>query len=414
MFLIKIFKFLKGYVIITLRGFFIERFINICTRRNIKLWGIKKSSPSFASAKISAGDFKKIRPVARKTHTKVKIRKKCGLKVFAAKYKKRYALFFGIAFFLISCITLPQFIWVVDIDGCETINEQEVIAVLHEAGVYPGAFKHSLITPQQIRDIMMSRFDNITWAWIYINGSRAVMKIEERSQIPEITDKSQYGNITALKDGVISKITVKEGKAEVIPGNAVMAGDTLIRGDIVTNDGTQRFVRALGEIEAYTYYSETRDTKLYDEIRTPTGKKKNFYTLNAFSKNINLFLSDETDFNEYDTADTVYSLPFNDKYPIPLSLSKTTVSEITVSRLDITEQAAADRMREMIENDISKQLLPQSELISKNTYTEKIDSETIRVHVQMEFKEKIGFYQPVIQHTEEDTPDSGAEIPEAE
>lgn len=395
MFLIKIFKFLKGYVIITLRGFFIERFINICTRRNIKLWDIKKTSPSFAVIKISVSDFKKIRPVARKTHTKIKIRQKCGLKAFVSKYKSRYALFFGIFIFIISCTVLPQFIWAVDIRGCETIDKNEITALLHETGIYPGAFKHSLITQQQIRDIVMSRFDNITWAWIYINGSRAVLEIEERTPVPEITDKTQFGNIIALKDGVVSKIIVKDGVSDIIPGNAVSAGDILINGEITIKDGSKRYVHALGEVEAFTYYNETRDVKLFDELRTPTGRKKTFCTINAFSNKLNLFISPDIPFSEYDSENKTYHLPFNDKYPIPVSLSKKTVSEVTVSRLDISEKTAADRVRESIENDISKKLLPQSELINKNTYTEKIDDETIRVNVQMEFKEKIGSYQPI-------------------
>ncbi|MCH5186740.1 MAG: sporulation protein YqfD, partial [Oscillospiraceae bacterium] len=267
MFLIKIFKFLKGYVIITLRGFFIERFINICTVRNIGLWDIKKSNPSFAVMKISARDFKRIRQVARKTHTVVRIKQKRGLKFFVSGYKKRYALFIGIMLFVFSCAVLPRFIWTVDIEGCETISRDEMSKVLHEAGIYAGVRKSTLKTPQEIRDIVMNRFDNITWAWIYINGSHAVMKIEERAEIPEITDKTQTGDIIALKDGVISKITVKEGKALVFPGNAVMAGDTLIAGNITTKDGTPRSVHALGEAEAFTYYSESRDVKLYEDIR---------------------------------------------------------------------------------------------------------------------------------------------------
>lgn len=407
MFLINFFKFLKGYVIISLRGFFIERFINICTRRNIKLWDIKKSSPSFAVMKISTGDFRRIRPVARKTHTKIKIRKKCGLKAFVSKYRSRYALFLGISVFVISCIIMPQFIWVVDIEGCNTIDEKEVASILRDTGVYPGALKHSLLTQQQIRDIVMSRFDNITWAWIYINGSHAVMKIEERTPVPEITDRNQFGNIVALKDGVISKIIVKEGTAGVIPGSAVSAGDLLISGEAATKDGFIRYVHALGEIEAFTYYNESMDVRLFDEVRAPTGRKKTFCTLNAFSNKLNLFLSPKIPFDEYDAKDTVLHLPFNDKYPIPVSLSKTTVSEVTVFRLAVSEKTASDRAREMIENNISKQLLPMSELIEKNIYTEKISDDIVRVHVQMKFKEKIGSYQPM------DIPSENTEAPEA-
>ncbi|MCH5185748.1 MAG: sporulation protein YqfD, partial [Oscillospiraceae bacterium] len=130
------------------------------------------------------------------------------------------------------------------------------------------------------------------------------------------------------------------------------------------------------------------------DIRTPTGKSKSFYTLCAFSKNINLFPNENIPFGEYDTANTVYTVPELFGYTIPLSLSRTKVGEVTVSRVRITEKNAADRARELIEDDISSRLLPQSELVNKNTYVEKIDDETIRVHVRMEFKELIGMYRP--------------------
>ena len=71
MFFIKLIYFLKGYVIIKVEGFFIERFINICIRRGIALKKITRTGNNTASMQVSFSDFKRIRPVARKADVRI-------------------------------------------------------------------------------------------------------------------------------------------------------------------------------------------------------------------------------------------------------------------------------------------------------------------------------------------------------
>jgi len=93
MFLNKFFHFLRGYVILIVTGFNIERFLYICTKRNIDVWDIDKQENLQISMSIS--DFFKIRSVVRKTKVKVHIKKKMGLPIILKKYKKRYFMFSG-------------------------------------------------------------------------------------------------------------------------------------------------------------------------------------------------------------------------------------------------------------------------------------------------------------------------------
>lgn len=39
---LRLWNYIKGYVIIFVEGYFLEKFVNICTRRQIFLWDIKK------------------------------------------------------------------------------------------------------------------------------------------------------------------------------------------------------------------------------------------------------------------------------------------------------------------------------------------------------------------------------------
>ena len=62
-----LYQYILGTVDITVEGFFIERFINICKAENIILWNSKVEKGTILNAKISKSDFKNIRHIARKT-----------------------------------------------------------------------------------------------------------------------------------------------------------------------------------------------------------------------------------------------------------------------------------------------------------------------------------------------------------
>ena len=44
--------YILGYVNISVEGYFIERFINICISKNILLWNLKRKKSSFLYANI--------------------------------------------------------------------------------------------------------------------------------------------------------------------------------------------------------------------------------------------------------------------------------------------------------------------------------------------------------------------------
>lgn len=60
-------NYIKGCVDIVIEGFYIERFINICTNQNIFLWNLKRDKSTILYARVSIQDFKKLKPICNKT-----------------------------------------------------------------------------------------------------------------------------------------------------------------------------------------------------------------------------------------------------------------------------------------------------------------------------------------------------------
>ena len=85
--------YILGYVNISVEGYFIERFINICISKGILLWNLKRKKSSFLYANIGMKEFKKIKEIAKITKCRVKIERKKGLPFILHRYKKRKLFF---------------------------------------------------------------------------------------------------------------------------------------------------------------------------------------------------------------------------------------------------------------------------------------------------------------------------------
>jgi similar to stage IV sporulation protein len=202
--------YLSGYAVITVEGYFIERFINICIS--------KKSSILFTN--IGIKDFKRIREIAKKTKCRIKIQKKRGLPFLLHRYKKRkiFASFLMIILFII--VALSNFVWNIDIISESNIDKEELLNNLKECGLNIGILKSKVDTKEIINNIRLNR-DDIAWIGIKVKGTNAIVEVVEADKKPEIIDENEYCNIVSEKDGIITKINVQNGTALVKVGDIV-------------------------------------------------------------------------------------------------------------------------------------------------------------------------------------------------
>lgn len=112
----KIFLFyILGYLNIEVEGVFVERFINICKSRGILLWNIKMEKGVLLHTNIGIKDYKNIRTIAKKTNTKVRIKRKCGVPFILNRYKKRKIFIGALAVAIIFISAMANFIWNIEI-----------------------------------------------------------------------------------------------------------------------------------------------------------------------------------------------------------------------------------------------------------------------------------------------------------
>lgn len=86
-----IIQYLQGYLILCVEGDSAERFLNLCSYHKIYIWNVTIHDNVY-ELQIRIKDFRKIRPIARKTHTHVKIKNRFGFPFFIYSHKVRVFL----------------------------------------------------------------------------------------------------------------------------------------------------------------------------------------------------------------------------------------------------------------------------------------------------------------------------------
>lgn len=85
--LLSIIRYIKGYLRIKIIGYSPERFLNLCRHHHIYLWGLTPRMHDYEMF-ISISGFRKLKPILKKTKTKVVILNRYGLPFFNRNIEK--------------------------------------------------------------------------------------------------------------------------------------------------------------------------------------------------------------------------------------------------------------------------------------------------------------------------------------
>ena len=373
MFLKLIYMFLAGFVTIEVEGFFIERFLNICRNKNILLQDLSREMNTYIKVKILKSDFKEIRHIARKTKCKVKIKKKSGIPFVINKYRKRKIFAVAILVIAIFIFIITKFIWNVEIIGNKKIETEEIRKLVAEYGISEGKLKSDINT-QKISNLIRLNRDDIAWIGITLNGTNAIIEIEEVIEKPEIIEKDKVCNIVASEDAIISKIIVQNGTARVSVGDEVKKGDLLVDGIMEGTYTESRKVHAEATILGKIIYEKEKKEAFLQSEKIKTGKEeeKIEICINNFKINFNKGVSK---FEKYDTITTNNKLKIFSDFYFPISLKKHTNLEYEIRQ----KQYSEEELKEKLINSLEMELESEYE-ISK--YEEKYKKKDVYTNIE--------------------------------
>ncbi|MDD3400128.1 MAG: sporulation protein YqfD [Eubacteriales bacterium] len=271
-------KFALGYVILTIRGLSLERFLNLLLQSGVEAWDVQRMGRTQLRLCIPVKDFEKLPLIRRKCRCSIHIERKCGMPFFAARLWKRKVLCMGMfAAFAAICFLSTRVLFVNYMDQ----GAVQLQTALQESGVKVGV---SLSTDwTRLSNMISAQSEGIKWLGISRRGVYLSVETKAADEKPLTVDYSKSAQIIAQKGGMITRVDCFRGQAAVKVGDRVESGDVLISDTVVYKDFPPYYTHARGEVFAAMQYSTsvTAPTSIMELV--PTGRIKRYFriTLNG-------------------------------------------------------------------------------------------------------------------------------------
>lgn len=253
--------------------------MNMCRHHRINLWKIKREEDVIFS--LSAGDFKRIRPMVKKTGVCPHIKDKRGLPFFLWQIRTNWTFYSGFLLFLIWLSILSSFVWEIKFQGQRTYTKETLLKTVNSLDVYRGMKRNRLMCDdieKSIREI----YPDISWVSAEEKGSRLVISIKEAEKEVDREKGGRPCHLVANHDGIVKSISVNRGIAAVKVGQKVKKGQVLISGILpITGDDDTVVekvpVVAKGEVKIYVEQRISEEIPVKIQEKKYSGKKLTKY-----------------------------------------------------------------------------------------------------------------------------------------
>ncbi len=326
--LIKLLKYLRGYVKIRVEGYSPERFLNLCNANQILLWGVENHELTYEMF-VSIKDYKKMRPFARKTRTKIILLEKHGLPFFLHKFRKRKMFFAGMLLCCAMIYGLSLFVWNIHFEGNVTQNNEELLAYMETLGVKHGTLKSNIVC-ETIETKFRSQYPNMLWVSAEMRGTRIIIQIKENTDEDIISKielkETDPASIVTETSGIVKSIIVRQGTPQVTVGDEVQAGQTLVEGYYEIKNDAGEIIRYEGVPADADIFILTTDnysdsfSKEYEQ-KNYTEKKRLGIKLTIFDKIYDF--QPKIPFKTYETVTDFKEIHVTENFYLPFSVEFT-------------------------------------------------------------------------------------------
>ena len=392
--LIKIlFNYIIGYIRISIEGYYIERFINICRNNKIAIWKLKRDKNGKLELNVGIRDLRKLKKILKQTQCKMRILRKRGLPFLFNKYRKRKIFFAFLLLIIILLAITSNFVWNIEVITEDNEPIDNIYQDVVNSGLSIGKLKSQINTKEIINKVRLDR-DDIAWMGIELKGTNAIVKVVKATAKPEIVDESDYCSIVSDKQGIITKINAQNGTIAAKVGDTVNIGTPLINGWMEGKYTGIRYVHAKGEIEAKVWHTKRKIIPYNTTERKETGELEEKYKIkiNNFEINLSKRLSK---FEIYDTIETEKKFKIFSDFYLPISLVKITNKEIQEEQKTYTIEEAKNIGIQELQEELDNEIEDKEKIVNKiiNTY-EKEDG--IEVYITYEVLENIGTNEKIV------------------
>ena len=291
--MIELLKYLKGYLRIKVWGFSPERFMNLCSNKGILLWDIVRDGEVYYMC-INLNGFWALKPIVKKTGTRVAVLERYGLPFFLPKMLRRKVFIAGLILAVFFWIWSSRYVWNIELNGNYQITRDVFDSFLEERSIVIGMNQDELDIRELEKEIRR-QFPQVTWASARLTGTKLIIDIKENDApiITEIHKTTEGTDLISEYGGVVVSMIVRSGVPKVSIGDTVEAGTILVEGKVpIYNDDTTireyHYVDADADI-ILEYTISFQDQLSFDYVKKVfTGREKKSYYLRFGSRQFRL------------------------------------------------------------------------------------------------------------------------------
>lgn len=339
--LISLFRYIQGYLKIRVTGYSPERFLNLCKNKKIAVWGLESRHNAYEMYMKISG-FRKLKPILKKTQTKVTIGERFGLPFFFHKYRKRKLFFVGISLCVLLIYSMTFFIWNIDLQGNQTITNEVLLEYLETQEITHGMAKRKVNCEQIAKDIRKN-FDDIIWVSASLEGTRLHIHVKENMDTfkePELMEEPS--DIVSDKLGIVKSIVTRSGVPQVKAGDEVTEGMVLVSGTVdVLNDAKEvvshRYVVADADIilETATHYQDSLKKQYEKKVYTDKKRQLAFLKIGDYTLQ---FGWQKNKFEHYETQTTETQMKLGENFYLPLFSGSKKIKEYKLEPTEYSKE----------------------------------------------------------------------------
>lgn len=381
-----------SYYELKITGKDVKRFIHNLHKMHIELLNIKFIDNSVI-IKVNKKDYQKIKEI--KTIYNIEIIKLYGL-AYIKSFINKYLLFLIVLIIAtIIFLGLTNIVFEIEVVHNDVEIRELILDELKKEGISKHKFVVSYETKEKIKENILKKYKNkIEWLEIERQGTKYIVKVEERKLNNEINDNIPR-NVIAKKNGLIKKILSTSGEIVVAKDQYVKKGDILISGVIHNKEEAVGTVKAEGEIYAETWYNVTVSLPYHYHEETKTNNSQKILTINWFNNKINLF-----QFKKYENSTLTPNFELKNNI-LPIFISINIEEETKVIDKIYTRDNAINDASEIAKERLINSLGENIEILYEKNL--KITEEDSKIKVVMFYKvyENITDYQNITENLEE-------------
>lgn len=334
----------RGSLRIRVTGGNYDRFLNLCAHHGIALWNLEYHEGAY-EMDISLEGFRLLRPLARKSSSRVRIIRRYGLPFFLYRYQNRKMLFAGMVFGLFLMIAMSRFLWSIDIEGNYKITDGQILRYLEEVQIVNGT-RISSVDCKELAAQLRKEFDDFTWVSVKQEGTCLLIQVQENTDTQGIAEHTQEpelsSDLIADKNGTIVSMITRTGVPQVAAGDTVKKGDILVKGvlDIVDDSGEvtgHQFCASDADIQIKTSYQYYEKIPVKQTRKQYTGRKKKTYYLKAGKWGVS-FPVYKTPFSTYDSVAEKHPFCLFQNFYLPFSMETREYREYEIVTVNMTPE----------------------------------------------------------------------------